>query len=147
MQSWSLHLMHHIITVRNITVSRVSWERKAIESITKPQVLKTMNDTNKKNISGRIQETCEMGFSKCKKSAHEAAQETVLQERTVLKLLVFGEGSSLVWFSKMHHSKTMLILNSPLSDKTAKRISVKKDWLKHVLQLLLTLKTYAVAVY
>lgn len=51
----------------------------------------------------------------------------MLQERTVLKLLVFGEGTSLVWFSKMYPSKTIVIINFPLPEKAAKRISVKKD--------------------
>lgn len=102
--------------------------RKAIERITKSQALKTMSDTNKKRIRGRIQETCERGFSTCTKVPMKQHRRLImLQERTVLKLLVFGEGSSLVWFSKMHPNKAILIINSPLSDKTAKRTSVKKD--------------------
>lgn len=65
-----------------------------------------MNDTNKKKNSGRIQETCEMGFSKCKKAPMKQHRRLImLQGRIVLKLLIFGEGSSLVWFSKMHHNK------------------------------------------
>lgn len=76
-------------------VSRVSCERKAIERITKFQALKTMNDTNKKKNRGRIQETCvSQNVKKVSMKQHRAL--TMLQERTVLKLLVFGGGSSLV---------------------------------------------------
>lgn len=70
-----------------------------------------------------------MGFSKCKKGPMEQQRRlTTLQERTLLKLLFFGGGSSLVRFSKMYLNKTTLIINSLIkSDKTAKRITAKKD--------------------
>lgn len=49
----------------------------------------------RKKISGRIQETCvSQNVKKVSMKQHRAL--TMLQERTVLKLLVFGGGSSLV---------------------------------------------------
>lgn len=103
----------------------VSCERRAIKRIASFQVpaLKTTNDTNKKKLVKAYKRHVKQVSRNVKEGlTKQRGMLTIFQERKVAGLW----RRKLSRFSKMYHSKRILIINSPLSGNTAKKISVKK---------------------
>lgn len=146
MQAWWMHSMHHKITVGNILWCRVSCERKAIE---KNHIIPCPSSKNNKwhqqeRNSEDLGETKKTGFSKHKIRAHAAAWDAdFISGQDCMKVAGLWRKKLSCMVRKMYYRR-ILIINYPLSDNCAKKISANKGWLKQVLQLLLTLTTHAI---
>lgn len=105
---------------------------------------KTNKWHQQEKISEDLRETNKTGFSKCKRRAHAAAWDAdFISGKDCMKVAGLWRKKLSCTVRKMYHRR-ILIINSPLSDNSAKKISVNKGWLKQVLQLLLTLTTHAI---
>lgn len=89
-------------------------------------------------------ETKKTDFSKHKIRAHAAAWDADFTSgQDCIKVAGLWRKKLSCMVRKMYHRR-ILIINYPLSDNCAKKISANKGWLKQVLQLLLTLTAHAI---